>query len=116
MNSSVEFSLANQMPANTVSVLQRECIISKDKKIATGSFAGCYVFSGHDPVTGYHFLAHIDSITKTKNVSLIFEKLKSLGVRIENLTNLKVMGGLKNSQGGSGEQGPKLLKCLEKKD
>lgn len=104
----------NQVPSNSVSILQRECIISKDKKIVTGSFSGCYVIAGHDPVSGYHFLAHIDSITKTKTISLIFENLKSLGVCLENLTNVKVMGGLKDSNGGSGEQGPKLLKCLAK--
>jgi hypothetical protein len=79
---------------NYIAVLQKECVISKTYPIATGVFGPCYILMGYDSNSKYSFLAHIDCCTNDQDIPLIFEKLKELKVKIENLS-LKLMGGWK---------------------
>ncbi len=97
---------------DVVIMLQKECIISKTKKISVGSFGPCYVLTGHDPKTKYSFAAHIDDCTQVETVSEIFNKLKELGVDLNDLTDVKVMGGWKNVI-ESAKWGTKLIEQLK---
>ncbi len=74
--------------------LQKNCIITKNYPIVTGTFGSCYILTGYDFNTKYSFLAHIDDCTRCEDIPLIFKKLKELNVKIENLS-LKLMGGCK---------------------
>ena len=74
-------------------VFQKECVISKSTIMVTSSFGGCYVLTGHDPETKYSFLAHIDDTTNVESIRQIFSSLKRLGVDVQRLTRVRLMGG-----------------------
>jgi hypothetical protein len=84
--------VTNPAPA-LAKVYQKECVISKSTKMVTSSFGGCYVLTGHDPETKYSFLAHIDDTTNVASICQIFSTLKGLGVDVQRLTSVRLMGG-----------------------
>jgi hypothetical protein len=106
---SLMVSAVAQKPAT---VCQKECVISKSRDIATSAFGPCYVLTGHDPKTKYNFLAHLDDMTQVESFSEIFRKLRGLGVKIQDLTNVRLMGGWKN-HGESAKWGHKIIKVLK---
>ncbi len=75
-------------------ILQKECVISRTRNIAVGTFGPCYVLSGSDKTTGYHFLAHIDDTTSIESVKKIFTTLKELGAR--SIDHVSLQGGWKH--------------------
>ncbi len=80
----------------TAQVLQRQCVISNTRNIATGSFGSCYVLVGHDPKTKYSFIAHIDIGTYLEGIRTIFSELKRLNVDLNDLMGLRLLGGWKS--------------------
>jgi hypothetical protein len=94
-------------------VYQKECAISNSKKIVTSTFGPCHVLTGHDPKTKYTFLAHIDDITNVYDISKIFAKLKELGVDLNDLTGIRLLGGYKDKE-QSNEWAKKIIEVLKK--
>jgi hypothetical protein len=71
------------------------CVISKDHPLIVGPFGPCYVLTGYDSKTGYKFVTHINDCTDCKSIPSIFEALKKLSVKINDLS-LKLLGGWEN--------------------
>ncbi len=94
--------------ANTpISVHNGECVISRDRRLATPAFGGEYVLMGRDPVTHYSFLARLSPFSRTSDVDMaiseIFGKLQDLGVEPDQM-KFRLKGGWKN-HGDSHELG-----------
>lgn len=93
-------------------VFQKECMISKSTKMLTSSFGGCYVLTGHDPETKYSFLAHIDDNTNVESIRQIFSSLKRLGVDVQRLTRVRLMGGYQ-AHTESNKWGHRIIEVLK---
>lgn len=104
---------SSKSTSSLATVYQKDCVISKSKKMVTGSIGGCYVLAGHDPKTKYSFMAHLDDTTNVEGISKIFSTLKELGVNSDDLTGVRLIGGYKD-QDESKKWGNKIIEVLEK--
>jgi hypothetical protein len=73
-------------------ILEGECIITKTKKIAFGRIGATHLLTGHDPKTGYNFVACFNQYNNVAGISKIFSKLEKLGVNLKDL-EIKLLGG-----------------------
>lgn len=94
-------------------VFQEECVISRSRNIATLGFGPCYVLTGYHPQTQHSFLAHLDDMTQVESLSALFACLRDLGVRISELTQVRLMGGWAG-HGESAEWGRKIKEVLQR--
>jgi hypothetical protein len=100
-------------PASAMAkVFQKECVISKSTKMVTSSFGACYVLTGHDPETKYSFLAHIDDMINVESIRQIFSSLKRLGVDVQRLTRVRLMGGYQ-AHTESNKWGHRIIEVLK---
>lgn len=92
-------------------VFQKECAITRSHDLATLSFGPCYVLTGHDPKTKTSFLAHIDDTTDVGTLPQVFDRLRQIGVNLQDLTQVRLMGGWA-AHGESARWGDKIVRVL----